>query len=259
MKVRYGERSTAKNCPWNLQNTRKKFGFETSLCSVCSVGNTWIEQPIFFVDFEGSRVSGVLEYGIVGLLRGEIVQANTRLCRATGTVRPEDTAVHGLSGEMLGARPPFADEWELFAGLREQGPLAAHYAGVENALLKSVWPYPRNSPDFARDGERVIDWGPWVDTARLYGQFYPALDSGALESLVHACGLQLELDLVAGQYCPSDRCRYHSALYDALAGALLLGRLARDPQVAELSTMQLLALSTLDPRKRDSVQQTELF
>jgi DNA polymerase III epsilon subunit-like protein len=220
---------------------------------------SWPEQLIFFVDFEGSRVSGVLEYGVVALWRGEIVQTNTRLCRATGSVRPEDTAVHGLSGDMLASRSPFGQEWELFAGLRERGPLAAHYAGVENALLKSAWPYPRNSPDFARPGERVIDWGPWIDTARLYGQFYPALDSGALESLVQACGLQPELDEAARQYCPTDRRRYHCALYDALAGALLLARLARDLQIADLSTMQLLALSTLDPRKREALEQRELF
>ena len=219
----------------------------------------WIEQPVFFVDFEGSRVSGVLEYGVVTLLRGEIIQTNTRLCRATGVVRVEDTAVHGLNREMLAAQKTFAEEWEFFADLRERGPLAAHYAGVENALLKSLWPYPRSSPDFARDGERVIDWGPWIDTARLYAQFYPSLNSGGLESLVRACGLQAELDLAAARYCPSERCRYHSALYDALAGALLLARLAREPQVAGLSMMQLLAFSTLDSRKRDALQQRELF
>ena len=229
------------------------------MCSVCCVGNAWIEQPVFFVDFEGSRGSGVLEYGVVALLQGEIVQTHTRLCGPTGAVRPEDTAVHGLSAQALRSRRPFADEWEFFADLRDRGPLAAHYAGVENALLKSVWPYPRESPDFARPGERVIDWGPWVDSARLYGQFYPGLNSGRLEALVGACGLQSELDATAVRYCPSERCRYHSALYDALAGALLLSQLARDPQIATLSMMQILALSTLDAEKRDALQQRELF
>lgn len=220
---------------------------------------SWIDQPIFFVDFEGSRGSGVLEYGVVGLLRGEIVQTNTRLCGATGSVRPEDTAVHGLRPEMLASRRPFVDEWEFFADLRERGPLAAHYAGVENGLLKSIWPYPRNSPDFARPGERVIDWGPWVDSARLYAQLYPALDCGRLEALVVACGLQPELEREAQRHCPAERRHYHAALYDALAGALLLARLARDSQVAGLSMMQLLALSTLDPQKRDALRQRELF
>ena len=220
---------------------------------------SWTEQPIYFVDFEGSRASGVLEYGVVGLQRGEIVETHTRLCAPTGRVRAEDTAVHGLREEALAERQPFADDWELFANLRERGPLAAQYAGVENALLKAACPYPRNSPDFARPGERVIDWGPWVDTARIFAQLFPQLPSGQLEALVAAAGLQSELDRAADAFCPAERRRYHAALYDALAGALLLRTLARDPQVAALSTMQLLALSTLDPQKRDALQQRELF
>jgi Na+-translocating ferredoxin:NAD+ oxidoreductase RnfA subunit len=99
---------------------------------------SWVEQPIFFVDFEGSRVSGVLEYGVVGLLRGEIVQTNTRLCGATGAIRPEDTAVHGLRAEMLGTRRPFSDEWEFFAGLRERleaADVPAPFRGAPIALV----------------------------------------------------------------------------------------------------------------------------
>lgn len=220
---------------------------------------SWIEQPIFFVDFEGSRGSGVLEYGVATVCGGKIVETQTRLCRPTGRVRAEDAAVHGLREEALSAHRVFADDWEFFAGLRERGPLAAHYAGVENALLKSAWPYPRNSPDFARPGERAIDWGPWVDTARIYAQLFPRFDSGKLETLVAAVGLQGELDELAARCCPAERRRYHAALYDALAGALLLAVLAKDPQLAQLTTMQLLALSTLDPEKRDALQQRELF
>lgn len=220
---------------------------------------SWLEQPIFFVDFEGSRASGVLEYGVVTLQGGHVVDTRTRLCAPTGRVRPEDTAVHGLHEHALATRPLFAEDWEYFAGLRERGPLAAHYAGVENSLLKSVWPYPRNSPDFARPGERTIDWGPWIDSGRIYTQLFPALDSGRLESLVAACGLQPALDEQAARHCPAARRCYHAALYDALAGALLLAELARDPQIASMSIMQLLALSTLDPRKRDALQQRELF
>jgi DNA polymerase-3 subunit epsilon len=201
----------------------------------------------------------VLEYGVAALQGGRIVETHTRLCRATGRVRAEDAAVHGLREDVLAEQAPFADEWEFFAALRERGPLAAHYAGVENALLKLAWPYPRSSPDFARPGERVIDWGPWIDTARIYAQLFPQLDSGRLEALVAAAGLQPELDALAAGHCPPDRRRYHAALYDALAGALLLTVLAKDPQLAQLTTMQLLALSTLDGAKRDALQQRELF
>ncbi len=219
----------------------------------------WLEQPIFFIDFEGSRASGILEYGVATLHQGRVSATLTRLCAPTGSVGAADTEIHGLSAEALSGLAPFSDDWEVFAGHRERGPLAAHYAGAENSLLRSVWPYPRSSPDFARPGSRVIDWGPWIDSARIYAQLYPGLESGRLESLVAACGLQGELDALARVHCPEGRIRYHAALYDAIAGALLLGSLARHPQLASLTVMQLLALSTMDPRKRDSIIQRELF
>jgi len=73
------------------------------------VGNTWTDQPIHFIDFEGSRASGVLEYGVVTLRGGRVMEARTRLCQATGRVDAQDTAVHGLRAEALAPanqRPP---------------------------------------------------------------------------------------------------------------------------------------------------------
>ena len=219
----------------------------------------WTEQPIFFVDFEGSLGSGVLEYGVATLLGGRVTETRTRLCAATGRVRPEDTAVHGLRAEAIAAQPPLAADWEYFAGLRERGPLAAHYAGAENSLLKSVWPYPRSSPDFARAGAQLVDWGPWIDSARIYAQIRPGLGSGGLEDIVTACGLQAELDALAEVHCPPGRRGYHAALYDALAGALLLAVLARDERYAGLTVRQLLTFSILDPSRREGLVQDELF
>ena len=77
--------------------------------------------------------------------------------------------------------------------------------------------------------------------------------------MIAACGLQGELDGLAEQFCPVERRRYHAALYDAVAGAVLLASLAREPAVAGMSVMQLLALSTLDGAKRDALTQRELF
>ncbi len=219
----------------------------------------WTEQPIFFVDFEGSLGSGVLEYGVATLLDGQIVEAKTRLCGATGRIRAEDTAIHGLRAETLRAHAPLSADWDYFAGLRERGPLAAHFAGAENSLLKSVWPYPRRSPDFARVGEQAIDWGPWIDSARIYAQLRPQAGSAGLEAMVQGAGLQAELEALAVAHCPPGRRGYHAALYDALAGALLLAALARDPRWADFTVMQALALSTLDPEKRDGLVQRDLW
>jgi DNA polymerase-3 subunit epsilon len=219
----------------------------------------WVEQSIHFLDFEGGAVSGILEYGVVTLRGAQIMETKTRLCRATGRVRPEDAAVHRLREADVAACAPFADDWDYFAGLRERGPLAAHYAGVENALLKAVWPYPRTSPDFGRPGEQAAGWGPWIDTARLCAQILPPSPSGRLESLVAACGLQARLDALAAENCPPARRCYHSALYDALAGAVLLTRLAAEPAAADKSVRWLLAMSTLNPGKRGALQQADLF
>lgn len=230
-----------------------------SVCSVCSVGNSWTEQLIHFVDFEGSVASGILEYGIVSMRGAEITGTRTRLCRATGRVRAEDRAVHGLDAAAVAEFAPFAEEFELFAGLRETGPLAAHFANAENTLIKAVWPYPRTSPDFARPGAVSTDWGTWIDTGRLYPQLYPALASAKLGDVVAAFGLQGRLDEIAAAGCPAGRRHYHCALYDALAGALLLGRLAEEPALAGQTCAWLLAMSTLDGSRRDALRQGGLF
>ena len=219
----------------------------------------WLAQTIHFVDFEGSVGSGILEYGVVSLRKGEIVETTTRLCRPTGRVRPEDAAVHGIEAGAVREEEPFADEFERFARLRESGPLAAHFAQAENTMIKSVWAYPRQVPDFARPGEVATEWGPWVDTGRLYPQFYPSLESAKLESLVQAFGLQEKLDEHAEKMCPVDRRFYHAALYDALAGALLLLQLGEVPEIAGQSLPWLLAMSTLDPEKRQAMTQGDLF
>ncbi len=219
----------------------------------------WAETPIHFIDFEGNAASGIIEFGVVTLRGGSIAETRTRLCRALGRVAPEDTAVHGLTEAELQTFAPFKDEWEYFASLRESGPLAAHFAHAENFLLKGAWAYPRSAPDFARPGKTTAEWGPWIDSGRLYPQFFPQLGNGKLEQLVTACGLQAGLDALAAQHCPAGRRQYHAALYDALGGALLLQTLLRRPEFAAATIPWLLQMSTLDADKRGALQQGDLW
>jgi DNA polymerase-3 subunit epsilon len=222
----------------------------------------WTDIPIHFIDFEGSIASGILEYGVATLRGGRIERTRTRLCRAIGRVRDEDSAIHGLTAGLVARFDPFACEEEFahFAGLRETGPLGAHFAHVENSLIKSAWPYPRRSPDFARGGSHTsAEWGAWIDTGRLYGEIFPQLESGQLETLIATFGLQGELDSMAAEHCPEGRRRYHAALYDALAAALLLLSLGRSPGFAGMSVPWLLQMSTANPEKRDALRQGELF
>ncbi len=220
---------------------------------------SWTDTPVHVIDFEGSRASGILEYGVVTLRGGAVAAVATRTCRATGRVAPEDTAVHGLDASAVAGAAPFAEEWERFARLRETGPLAAHFAAAENSLLKSVWPYPRSAPDFSGRGGSVVDWGPWIDTGRLAPQLRPGLASSRLEDVVAALGLQAELDAAAVGACPRGRCRYHAAPYDALAAALVLRALLAGTEYAGATIPWLLQLSTLDGGRRDALRQGDLF
>lgn len=219
----------------------------------------WTNLPIHFIDFEGNATSGIIEFGVVTLRNGGIAETRTRLCQASGRISAEDAAVHGLREPELWEAAPFNEEWEYFAGLRETGPLAAHFAHVENHLLKTVWAYPRSAPDFARPGRTGAEWGPWIDTGRLYPQFFPARGEGKLAELVVSGGLQAELDALAAVHCPAGRQQYHAALYDALGGALLLRAFLQRPEFAAATIPWLLQMSTLDGGKRDALQQGDLF
>jgi len=219
----------------------------------------WKVTPIHFIDFEGNQNCGVLEYGVATILGGEIVATATRLCRANGRVRAEDTAVHGIREEDTGSLAPFNDDWEIFSGMRARGPFAAHFAATENSLVRASWPYSTMAPDFSRPGASTAEWGPWIDTGRLIPGCLKGLRSARLEGLIGDCALQAELDALATHHCPVDRTRYHAALYDALASALLLISLGRRPEFSEMTLPWLFAQSRSDPDDRADVQQGRLF
>lgn len=227
--------------------------------SVLHRGMPWRAVPIHFLDFEGSLAGGVVEYGVAVLHGGEVVETATRLCRPSGPIRREDSAVHGIGAADVAEAAPLAADWERFAGWRQRGPLAAHFAGTENSLLKATWPYARQSPDFARPGATTNDWGPWLDTGRLVPQLFRGIDGARLEDLVTQFGLATELAALAEQHCPAARRRYHAALYDALAAALLLRAALRRPEFEAATVPWLLELSSLDAARRAARRQGELF
>ena len=219
----------------------------------------WTGVPVHMIDFEGCTRSGIVEFGVVTLVGGAIKSRSSRLCSPTGPIWTEDTRVHGLRRKELRGRAPFSDEWEMFAGLRETGVLAAHFAATERRLLCGVWPYPRTSPDFLRPGRSLTEWGPWIDTGRLAIEFQPDLPSAALEDVVHALGLSSDLEELADQHCPDGRNHFHCAPYDALAAALVLMALAHDQYGAPFSLQRLVEDSTADTEKRNALQQEKLF
>jgi len=218
-----------------------------------------IPVPIHVLDFEGSRQSGIVEYGLVTLRAGRIEGTETRLCRATGTISDGDRLQHGISEAAVAGSEPFEADWELFAGLRESGPFCAHHAAVEDGLLRAVWAYGRRSPDFSEEGLLTSGWGPWLDTLPLYRRVYPNLESYKLGDLVTLFELEGELESLADLHCPVRRARYHCALYDALASALLLKRLLELPELEAVSLRWLLQQSASSEAGREAMGQGELF
>lgn len=217
------------------------------------------KMPIHIIDFEGSRQSGIVEYGVVTLLDTRITAAQTRLCAPVGTISDQDRMQHGITEAAAGQEALFEVDWPYFADLRQTGPFCAHSASVEDGLLRSVWPCPRKSPDFSRDREYAADWGPWLDTLQLYRNLYPQLASFRLNDLVADFGLQTDLNELAVNYCPAKRRRFHCALYDALASTLLLNRLYTEPDIGAVSLHWLFLNSASTGSARDSRGQLNLF
>jgi DNA polymerase-3 subunit epsilon len=210
-------------------------------------GMSWAAATIHVLDFEGGRRSGIVEFGIATLAAGRITATHTRLCAPTGPVTPAESALHGIAEADAARTAPFSTEQELFVNLRQTGPFAAHHAPVERGLLRHTWPVPPASPDFAAANPDVAphlsDWGPWLDTRRIYERLYPSLPNYQLSELIQTFRLVDELTALAAKHCAPNRRRPHCALFDALAAALLLAYLAREPAIAAAPLSWLMAQS----------------
>ena len=67
----------------------------------------WKGKLVHVLDFEGTRRTGVIEYGVVTLREGLIESTSTGLCRSREDIRPEDVNVHGIDQQMSEAEAPF--------------------------------------------------------------------------------------------------------------------------------------------------------
>ena len=220
-----------------------------------------MDQIIHVIDFEGSAQSGVLEWGIVSIQGQNLFEAKTRLCGTKGAIDEIDSEQHGITSALVAKCPDFAHDFDLFAQLRKSGPLCAHNSSVEDRFLKSTWSYTRQSPDFSnpKEDHLLTSWGPWLDTLSIYRRLYPDLDSYQLNTLIVLFGLEESLNHLAQKYCPKERIRYHCALYDALASALLLQRLFLLKELKGLSLFQLFTLSAGSASVFNERRQQELF
>lgn len=214
----------------------------------------WHQVPIHVVDFEGGPRTGVVESGVATLLGGEIVATATSLHAARAAIPSIDTQCHGLAARDLSGAPPFESEWDRWVSLRRTGLLAAHNATVEHDLLRGTWARPSVVPAFVGEAGEVAEWGPWIDTCRLARAWAPSLGDFRLGQLVPDLRLGARLDALAAQHCPPKRRRFHCALYDALAAALVLRALCGLEGRSQASLAQLVRDSVSAPAANDLMQ-----
>jgi DNA polymerase-3 subunit epsilon len=213
----------------------------------------WSDLPLHVVDFEGSNRTGVIEYGVVTLSKKEIFSTATKIHGARANLSTLDTQCHGLSDRDLINQTPFESEWDYWVSLRRTGIFVAHNATVESQLLRLTWPRPSAVPSL-EDGVQTAEWGPWIDSCRLARLWIPTLGDYKLASLIKLFKLQGQLDVLAERYCPLQRRKYHCALYDALASALILRTLCAGEGRSQLTVSQLVQDSLSLPAREDSMQ-----
>ncbi len=112
--------------------------------------------------------------------------------------------VHGITPSDLAGAPSLVSLWPELRRLLAGRALVAHGHGTEKRFLRAFPGHP---------------FGPWIDTLHLFRAAWPDRDDYSLGALCDGFGISPRLSGLL-----PDR-RWHDALYDASASALLLADL----------------------------------
>lgn len=211
-----------------------------------------IKKPIFVIDFEGSKKIGIVEYGIVKVLGGEIVSCSTRICAPKEAIPTVDAQLFGITTQKAKAFAPFEADLDKFCKMRKDGVFAAHNATAEDTMLRAICPSPTIVENLLT-GKKCASWAPYIDTCALSKRLFN-LRSSKLADVVSALNLEDELFDYAEKFCPENRRKWHCALFDAIASALILIKICSFDGFEDVSIAWLLKFS-----KSDSTTQQDLL
>ena len=210
-----------------------------------------IKMPIFAIDFEGSKNIGIVEYGIAEISNGSISQCSTRICAPRSKISAQDSALFDITNETAEHCPPFEDDLSLFCDMRKRGIFAAHNAVAEDTMLRASLPVapivynPLTNTNCA-------SWAPYIDTCTLAKCLFK-LDSAKLADVVNVLGLTDELYAHAEKFCPVNRRKWHCALFDAIASALILIKICSFDGFENVSAQWLLKYSNPSLNSQESL------
>ena len=191
------------------------------------------EIPIFAIDFEGSKSIGIVEFGAVGILNGEIFFSRGGMCAPEKSIDIKTQKITGITNELAAQNPRFEAHCELFAQMRSRGIFAAHSFHTEDSLLRHYFPCPCRVKNFFTNSD-TLSWGPWLDS-RVLARKLISSPSEKLSELISALNLDGELNFYAQKICAPTRAKWHCALFDALASALIIK--AALPHFADMAAL----------------------
>lgn len=178
------------------------------------------EFKCYAIDFEGSLTTGILEYGVVEISSKQgICAVQTHLCKNRREIPEEERNCHGISANQLDQCLDFSAYLPQFMAWRSQNLFCSHNAIFEDSLLTYYCPVVFQAKTYLNYEKRC--WGPWLDTYNLYRRCFPNRDN-TLQTLIKMHHLEQLLFDLGKKLCPHTRNKFHCALFDALACALLL-------------------------------------
>jgi len=95
--------------------------------------------------------------------------------------------------------------------------IVSHNYNTEKNILKKFMPYTH------KDG-KILKWGPWVDTYRIYKTLYPHLLDYKLKFLTEMFIAEDELSIYSSKLCDLGKRTFHNATYDCICTMLILER-----------------------------------
>ena len=155
-------------------------------------------MKVLTLDFEGSLKKGIREIG-------GVLSEKTTITEVYDIKTDNEIEIKKYLFEILSNDIEF---------------IVSHNIHIEKNLVKKYLPYPKKKNVFG-----TFDWGPWLDTKKLYSTLYPKIKNYELKNLVNVF-LKKNIMELSSKYCSPSKSNFHNALYDALCTFLLYNRLS---------------------------------
>jgi len=129
---------------------------------------------------------------------------------------------HALIRKELSESPRPAEIWQQIKSRLTNRSLCAHNVATEKKFVQRMAP--------------MHPFGPWIDTLRLARKAWPDLSSYALEDVILSLDLKSQVEVLLPNR------GFHDALYDAVASAVFLEHLLKQPHWQNLTCDAICSL-----------------